>query len=98
MAFFAASKKEIANVQNLTIYGVAQCVVTISQDACRGCMTAAYETIQGCLYSADGRLTDAGCFMRFSDTPFFTDNQTTDLKPFLRNILAVVYSYNTVSF
>ncbi|KAF3450331.1 hypothetical protein FNV43_RR06411 [Rhamnella rubrinervis] len=40
---------------------------------------------QGCLPDADGRAVDAGCFLRYSTTPFFADNQTTDLTPFLSN-------------
>uniref|UniRef100_A0A3N7ECH6 Protein kinase domain-containing protein n=1 Tax=Populus trichocarpa TaxID=3694 RepID=A0A3N7ECH6_POPTR len=40
---------------------------------------------QTCFPDADGRSINVGCFLRYSDTPFFADNQLTDLKPFLRN-------------
>ncbi|KAL8532318.1 hypothetical protein ACS0TY_008786 [Phlomoides rotata] len=79
--YFAASKMKIKNAENLTIYGMAQCVETITPDACRGCVTSAYETIRVCLYATEGRVTDAGCFMRFSIAPFFNDSQITDIKP-----------------
>lgn len=78
--YFAASKR---SVSNLIIYGVAQCVPTVSPAGCRGCLTAAYEAIQDCLAFTDGRLVDAACFLRYSDTPFFSDNHTTDIAALL---------------
>ncbi|KAJ0040088.1 hypothetical protein Pint_28602 [Pistacia integerrima] len=30
------------------------------------------------------RVVYLGCFLRYSDTPFFADNQTTDITPFLK--------------
>lgn len=85
--FYAASKMKLKKANNLTIYGVAQCVETINQDACRRCLANGYETIitNNCLSFTDGRLIDAACFMRFSDAPFFSDSQITDINPFIRN-------------
>ncbi|KAL8532317.1 hypothetical protein ACS0TY_008785 [Phlomoides rotata] len=79
--YFAATKR---SASNLIIYGVAQCVPTVSPGGCQGCLTAAYEAIQDCLASADARVVDAACFLRYSDTPFFSDNQTTDITAVLR--------------
>ncbi|KAH6828229.1 hypothetical protein C2S53_014344 [Perilla frutescens var. hirtella] len=81
--YFAATKRAVANSNNLTIYGVAQCAQTISQTGCQDCLTVAFRNIQGCLPDADGRAIDAACFLRYSDTPFFADNQTTNITPFL---------------
>lgn len=80
--YFAASKRSSAS--NLAIYGVAQCAPTVSPGGCQGCLTAAYESIQDCLSSADARVADAACFLRYSDTPFFADNQMTDIASLLR--------------
>lgn len=80
--YSAASKREVSN-DGLTIYGAAQCAETVSQSGCQGCLNAAYESIDDCFPAAEGRLADAACFMRYSDTPFFSDNQTTDLAPLL---------------
>ncbi|XP_031109317.1 cysteine-rich receptor-like protein kinase 2 isoform X2 [Ipomoea triloba] len=67
-----------------TTYAVAQCVETVSESSCKDCLSLAYNNIMGCLpNSADGRAADAGCFLRYSDTPFFADNQTTDIARFL---------------
>ncbi|KAJ6777453.1 PROMASTIGOTE SURFACE ANTIGEN PROTEIN PSA [Salix koriyanagi] len=84
--FYATSKKEVVG-ENSVVYGVAQCVETISKAGCQDCLTVAYSDLQRCFSAADadGRSINPACFFRYSDTPFFADNQTTDLKPFLRN-------------
>lgn len=81
--FFAASKREVAG-SNVSVYGIAQCVQTIDSAGCQACMEVAYKNIQRCPPNADGRALDSGCFMRYSDKPFFADNQTIDLLPFLK--------------
>ncbi|KAI3462199.1 hypothetical protein Pfo_018862 [Paulownia fortunei] len=81
--YFAATRRAVSNGGNSTIYGVAQCAETISQSGCQDCLTVGYRNIQGCLPDADGRSIDAACFIRYSETPFFADNQTTDITPFL---------------
>ncbi|KAH6833837.1 hypothetical protein C2S53_009846, partial [Perilla frutescens var. hirtella] len=80
--YFGASKRKVGNS---TIYGVAQCTDTVGQAGCQGCLSAAYESLSDCLPYTDARLVDgdAACFMRYSNSPFFPDNQTTDLTPFL---------------
>ncbi|GLT86263.1 hypothetical protein SLE2022_044110 [Rubroshorea leprosula] len=81
--YFAASKKEVS--RNITAYGVAQCIETISKSGCRDCMAVLYNDIQQCPPKSDGRAVDVGCFLRYSESPFFADNQTTDIAPFLKN-------------
>ncbi|GKV42873.1 hypothetical protein SLEP1_g50235 [Rubroshorea leprosula] len=81
--FFAASKKEVSG--NKTVYGVAQCIETISKSGCQNCMAVVYSDIQQCPPNSDGRAINWGCFLRYSESPFFADNQTTDIAPFLKN-------------
>ncbi|KAL3845085.1 hypothetical protein ACJIZ3_002488 [Penstemon smallii] len=82
--YFAATTRQISGGGgNSTIYGVAQCAETISRTGCEDCLTVAFGNIQGCLPNADGRAIDAACFLRYSDVPFFADNQTIDITPFL---------------
>ncbi|GKV42872.1 hypothetical protein SLEP1_g50234 [Rubroshorea leprosula] len=81
--YFAAGKKEVSG--NITVYGVAQCIETISKSGCQDCMAVVYSDIQQCPPSSDGRAIDVGCFLRYSESPFFADNQTTDIAPFLKN-------------
>lgn len=82
--FFAISKKEVVS-GNETVYGVAQCVETVSKTGCQDCLTLAYADMERCFTAAESRATNVGCFLRYSDTPFFADNQTTNLEPFLKN-------------
>lgn len=81
--YFAATKSGVVSGGNLTVYGVAQCAETISQSGCQDCLTVAYRNIESCLPDADGRAIDAACFLRYSETPFFADNQTIDISSFL---------------
>nr|GMC59731.1 cysteine-rich receptor-like protein kinase 2 [Ipomoea batatas] len=97
--FYAAAKLQEESPGGATTYAVAQCAETMSESNCKDCLSVAYNNIKDCLpNSADGRAgVDAGCFLRYSDTPFFADNQTTDIAPFLGtgNILgATSYIYN----
>ncbi|KAI9100055.1 hypothetical protein K1719_024273 [Acacia pycnantha] len=39
---------------------------------------------QICLPNSNAKTYDAGCFMRYSTTAFFADNQTTNIKHFLK--------------
>ncbi|KAK7387338.1 hypothetical protein VNO78_28064 [Psophocarpus tetragonolobus] len=79
--FYAATKIQVGSNE---IYAIAQCAETLTQDTCLDCLTTEHNSIQGCLPNKNGRAFDAGCFMRYSETPFFADNQTIDISPFLK--------------
>lgn len=82
---FAAATKGIHGAgTDSTIYAVAQCARTVSQSVCRNCLSVANTNVKNCPPQAGGSSVDAGCFLRYSDTPFFPKNATTDIKPFLR--------------
>ncbi|XWS44620.1 hypothetical protein CRYUN_Cryun15aG0063600 [Craigia yunnanensis] len=87
--YFVATKKEVivgsggGSGGNTTVYGVAQCIETITESGCLDCMQVVTTDIQRCPPNKDGRAVDVGCFLRYSDSPFFADNQTTDITPFL---------------
>lgn len=84
-SFFAASGEEVGGVNgNVTAYGVAQCMETIYEKGCMECLKVALANIQRCPPDSDGRAVDSGCFLRYSDSPFFGANYTIDLKPFLK--------------
>ena len=82
--FYVAYKTEVVGGGGATVYGVAQCVETASQTACRDCLKVANTNINSCLPSTNGRAIDAGCFLRYSNVAFFADNQTTNIIPFLQ--------------
>ncbi|KAM0950085.1 putative protein kinase RLK-Pelle-DLSV family [Dioscorea sansibarensis] len=67
------------------VYGVAQCVESVTEETCGNCLAVAYGNINGCPPDSEARAVDAGCFMRYSDEAFFPSNQTVDLAPFLNS-------------
>ncbi|KAK7305607.1 hypothetical protein VNO77_43513 [Canavalia gladiata] len=79
--YFAATKTQVAGG---AIYAIAQCAETVTESGCLDCLSVGYTNIQSCLPNTDGRAFDAGCFMRYSQTAFFADNQTIDITPFLK--------------
>lgn len=81
--YFAAVKREEVGGGG-AVYGVAQCSLTVSKEGCGECLGLAYKNIESCPPVADGRGIDSGCFLRYSDNPFFRDNQTTDIGYLLR--------------
>ncbi|KAG6477758.1 putative receptor-like protein kinase At4g00960 [Zingiber officinale] len=76
--FFAAAERD-------GVFGIAQCVNTVSVEGCGQCLTTAVNNAELCLPMADGRAVDTGCFMRYSNESFFPTNQTMDLSPFLNS-------------
>jgi hypothetical protein len=67
------------------VYAAAQCVETVGEVGCAQCLNVAAGNIDGCPPNSDGRAVDAGCFMRYSDRPFFPANATVDLAVYLHS-------------
>lgn len=83
--FYAATKTPIVpHNGSINIYAMAQCVETLTPSGCQSCLDAALALFQSCLTSPNVRSYDTGCFMRYSTTAFFADNQTTDINAFLK--------------
>ncbi|XP_047959693.1 cold-responsive protein kinase 1-like [Salvia hispanica] len=70
--YFAASKRN-------TVYALAQCVLSVTEDSCRSCLQEAKVNLQTCSDARNGSVDEDSCFMRYSDQPFFPDNYKTDL-------------------
>ncbi|XP_047310633.1 cold-responsive protein kinase 1-like [Impatiens glandulifera] len=81
--YFAAAEREVNGDSATKIYAISQCAETISPSGCQDCLKVAYGNIQACPPAIGARAVDAGCFLRYSNTAFFADNQTIDIKPFL---------------
>ncbi|KAI9073130.1 hypothetical protein K1719_044907 [Acacia pycnantha] len=80
IGFSVPTKTQVPNNGPL-IYGFAQCIETISQSQCEDCLNSQYNNMQTCLSSSDGRASSNGCFLRFSTSSFFPDNQTIHITP-----------------
>nr|XP_010907638.1 cysteine-rich receptor-like protein kinase 2 [Elaeis guineensis] len=65
------------------VYGVAQCVETVNERGCSQCLQVALGNIRGCPPDSYGRAVDVGCFLRYSNDPFFPPNEAVNLAPFL---------------
>ncbi|XP_028797863.1 cysteine-rich receptor-like protein kinase 2 [Neltuma alba] len=81
--FYAATKTQVPN-SNTSIYAIAQCLETLTQSGCQDCLKTGLKNFQICLPNSNAKTYDAGCFMRYSTTAFFADNQTTNIKHFLK--------------
>ncbi|KAM0067670.1 putative non-specific serine/threonine protein kinase [Helianthus debilis subsp. tardiflorus] len=83
---YAAVKTSIVGTNTTTAYAIAQCAETATPNGCKSCLQLAYDNIRSCATDfSDGMAVLLGCFMRFSATAFFRNNQTTDITPFLRD-------------
>nr|GLL32726.1 cysteine-rich receptor-like protein kinase 3 [Ipomoea trifida] len=60
---------------NSTVYGLAQCWEFVRGKSCEDCLAAAVSEIGSCLPKEEGRVLNAGCFMRYSTKKFY-DNST----------------------
>lgn len=84
-AVFAATTRQVFDGGvTSSVYAVAQCIEVISKSDCQSCLTVAYSNIQNCPPEADGRAINLRCFMRYSNTSFFPDNQITNIAPYLK--------------
>ncbi|KAK7305608.1 hypothetical protein VNO77_43514 [Canavalia gladiata] len=79
---YAATKTQVPGGD--AIYAIAQCVETTSEPNCQNCLQVGFNNLQSCLPNTDGRAYDAGCFMRYSTIPFFADNKSMNIAPYLK--------------
>eukprot|EP01018_Ginkgo_biloba_P034026 Gb_11949 [translate_table: standard] len=59
------------------IYGLANCWPSLSSSTCNECLQDALIQVKKCFQSSNGRGLEAGCFMRYSTSDFFSNNQTS---------------------
>lgn len=95
--FFVATSREVVG-GGAKVYAIAQCVETLSSSGCQNCLTVAYNNINSCPPLSGGSSIDLGCFLRYSDTSFFAENQTTNITPYLKGgeistMLTYIYIY-----
>ncbi|KAI3794376.1 hypothetical protein L1987_37007 [Smallanthus sonchifolius] len=82
--YYAASTRGIAG-GNVSVYAIGQCNLNLSQSGCVQCIDSRYTALDSCLPGSSGRSMDRGCFMRYSTTPFFRQDQRMNLTPLLRD-------------
>ena len=53
------------------VYALAQCWKTLGIDVCRKCLEKAAREVRGCLPNREGRVLNAGCYLRYSTEKFY---------------------------
>ncbi|KAB5537529.1 hypothetical protein DKX38_015062 [Salix brachista] len=61
---------------NVSVFGLAQCWEFVNGSACETCLTNAASKIGICAPKDEGRVLNAGCYLRYSTQKFY-DNSTT---------------------
>ncbi|MQM07732.1 hypothetical protein Taro_040572 [Colocasia esculenta] len=54
------------------VYGLAECWETVGAEGCRECLGKAGREVAGCLPAREGRGLNAGCYLRYSDSKFYS--------------------------
>lgn len=62
---------------NISVYGLAQCWELVSGAGCEKCLADSVEEVGSCAPKDEGRLLNAGCYLRYSTKKFY-DNSTSD--------------------
>lgn len=68
---FSTGKVERGNV---TVYGLAQCWELVNGSACEDCLTNAASRIASCPPKEEGRVLNAGCYLRYSTRKFYNNS------------------------
>ncbi|XP_034201096.1 cysteine-rich receptor-like protein kinase 3 isoform X2 [Prunus dulcis] len=63
---------------NETVYGLAQCWEFVNGSACEECLADTVVRIGSCPPKAEGRVLNAGCYLRYSTQKFYSNNTSTD--------------------
>ncbi|XP_057949169.1 cysteine-rich receptor-like protein kinase 3 isoform X3 [Malania oleifera] len=71
--FFVGS----VNRGNVSAYGLAQCWKFVQGKACEKCLVDAVDEIGSCTPKVEGRVLNAGCYLRYSTQKFY-NNSTID--------------------
>lgn len=63
---------------NSTAYGLVQCWKSINASSCKRCLENAVERVGSCLPNEEGRVLNAGCYLRYSMQKFYNNTATDD--------------------
>ncbi|GFZ00062.1 cysteine-rich RLK (RECEPTOR-like protein kinase) 3 [Actinidia rufa] len=66
------------NRRNLSVYGLAQCWEFVNESDCRACLADSVWRIRSCVPKEEGRVLNAGCYVRYSTHKFYYNHSVTD--------------------
>ncbi|GFP97475.1 cysteine-rich receptor-like protein kinase 3 [Phtheirospermum japonicum] len=90
---------------NLTVYGLGQCWEYVNRSGCVECLENSVSRIGSCAPKVEGRVLNAGCYVRYSTTRFYNNSAShsgNEAKKKLGALSAIVnkskinYSYETL--
>ena len=67
----------LVNKGNIMVYGLAQCWELVSRTGCERCLANAFYNISSCTPKEEGRVLNAGCYMRYSTQKFYYNSSNT---------------------
>ncbi|KAL2547144.1 Cysteine-rich receptor-like protein kinase 3 [Forsythia ovata] len=66
------------NTGNFTVYGLAQCWEFVNGSDCGTCLKNSVENLSSCTPKTEGRILNAGCYLRYSTTRFYNNSGTDE--------------------
>ncbi|KAI3981511.1 hypothetical protein MKX01_007438, partial [Papaver californicum] len=82
-----------------TVYSMAQCWKPLSSHNCKECLDEAAQEIRNCTPSIEGRSLNAGCYLRYSTTKFYsTVNEITKSAGFAKLGVAIAIALAALAF
>ncbi|KAL2519552.1 Cysteine-rich receptor-like protein kinase 3 [Abeliophyllum distichum] len=66
------------NTGNFTVYGLAQCWEFVNGSDCGTCLKNSVENFSSCTPKTEGRILNAGCYLRYSTTRFYNNSGTDE--------------------
>ncbi|KDP26626.1 hypothetical protein JCGZ_17784 [Jatropha curcas] len=78
------------NRGNVSVYGLAQCWELLNASSCETCLANAVSKIANCTPKEEGRVLNAGCYLRYSPQKFYNNSGTANVGNGGRSHLAVI--------
>lgn len=78
---------------NTSVYGLAQCWKAVKGRACAECLANATSRIGSCPPKVEGRVLNAGCYMRYSTQKFY-DNSTSEFVGQNKGQYRILFSFH----
>ncbi|TVU34106.1 hypothetical protein EJB05_15934, partial [Eragrostis curvula] len=67
----------VSRSPKLAAYALAQCWQNLNTSSCAACLSSAAASVAKCAPAEEGRALFAGCFIRYSTTPFWNSRDST---------------------
>lgn len=64
--------------RNVSVYGLAQCWELVNGSGCETCLANAVSKIANCTPKEEGRVLNAGCYLRYSINKFYNNSSSQD--------------------